>query len=137
LLARSELTRYQATEIPFSIAIVDFENVEEPLTDAMLASIADCFYQVCQPVDIMACKNYKRLFFLLPHSEETIAAGTMKKFLKNLFVLQLPNDMQGSALGARIGIASVPRDSEDFVILLTRANQRRNSAHEAQPIVQD
>jgi hypothetical protein len=134
LLARSELTRYQSTEIPFSVAVVKFESLDASLPDNVLTGIADCFYEACQPIDVLSVKDARRLFILLPHSEETIAANTMQKFLKNLFVAQLPNGMNGSGLGIRIGVASVPTDGDDFIQLLVKANGRCNQATSGQPL---
>lgn len=135
LLARSELTRYQSTENPYSVALISFADFDGELSDAALGAIADCFYESAQPIDMLAYKDPKHLMVLLPHCDETTAVVTLEKFLKNLFDLDLPDNLKGKELGMRIGVASVPRDGDDFVKVLSQTSQRVKTATEAEPIV--
>lgn len=126
-----EFERFQRTNAPFSLLIMDATVLQQPLSSEILHIVSQAIEPVKRGFDVFAHYKNSELCMLLPHSDVTGASLFAKALLNTL--LKLPF---GGSLNLSIGIAGIPEDCKTPGQLLGAATEARERAQQQNtPIV--
>jgi hypothetical protein len=134
LAASEEFARNKNGGQPFCVVMLDF-SAPHLVSDDAMAVINACFDKVKRSYDILSFCLPSFLFILLPQTNTRMAKDIMQRFLLDLSKAKLDVLTEGSALGTRGGITSVPRDGIELVQILACANRFRRLATEETPLI--
>ncbi len=143
-LLEQEYLRYESTQLPFSLLIVELrvrqlEKPDAPPDPLPLTAVREMVKRingVKRPLDIFAHYETFDYALLLPNTNTAAAALSARRFVELVLKTPLAENIDMQTLMMAGGVGSVPEDCQDLGMLLAAIREAKSQSKQTQlPIV--